>query len=125
MNNLRYLHAIVTPGGYLAQHTTVQQQKLCCPPRNGVIREGRGYGWLNQKVSKEICRTRDRVLEDPDISTSVVISNRLPGFEASERGSHFGNRSSGLVGITMNDVKVKLGSLLITFNWIMFSNLSF
>ena len=64
---------------------------------------GRGYGWLHQKVSKEICRPRDRVLGDHDISTSVVISNRSPGLETSERESHFGNKSFGLVGITMSD----------------------
>ena len=76
------------------------REKFCtthnCPTTKVVVStkkwvnkgRGRGFGWLTQKVSKEICRPRDRVLGDHDISTSVVISNRSPRLETTESESN-------------------------------------
>ena len=113
----------MSTGHHIGQHEQLEKascdvntrEKFCtthnCPTTKVVLSTkkwvnkggGRGFGWLTQKVSKEICRPRDRVLGDHDISTSAVICNRSPGLEKTERESNSGKTFTGLVEGKMND----------------------
>ena len=62
-------------------------------------KRGRGYGWITQKITKDICRPRDRVLGDHVISPNLVVNNRSPGCTNLERESEHGIIDSGLVDI--------------------------